>query len=361
MPTIEALPMSESEWDLMAKPRGLQSVSIFGDHKRALKSASVMDFDQFLLLRTLTICKFPPNDLLDSGYNWSIAHRTAVASLEAQESWSLYLDSIKKGLSGIKSLGLFSLVWHYQLRVCPVEGPDSTTLPIHRLAIRPRLASERSTQPQAQTPQVSTRRGQEAPSTRPNLLQDTLSQARVAIDEQIVNVALILYLNALTLCSEAQGEWTPHRKGFVLKSQEGEKVYEARVDGYLHSSNQDVQAIVEVKACHRHAKTTQIQMQEAGEMAAWIGTNPPDVRIMREQKKLCRRLLISQDREEIYIIIAEFDADYVDYICDRPARRSFLKMREYGPFLTRNHEYVATLGHLILAFTIDQSVLDRPK
>ncbi|KAI3577250.1 hypothetical protein IWW34DRAFT_807469 [Fusarium oxysporum f. sp. albedinis] len=52
-------------------------------------------------------------------------------------------------------------------------------------------------------------------------------------DEQIVNTALVLFLNALTLhCDYAQGAWTIYRKTFVVKAS-ATKVYEARVDGLL--------------------------------------------------------------------------------------------------------------------------------
>ncbi|KAI1825764.1 hypothetical protein F4861DRAFT_164941 [Xylaria intraflava] len=91
-------------------------------------------------------------------------------------------------------------------------------------------------------------------------------------------------------------------------------MYEARVDGYLRSTSNEVKAIVEVKPCVRSAKREKIQMQEAAQMAAWICNDPPDVGTMRNQKKTRRRLLVSQDCHEIYITIAEFDADYVDYI-----------------------------------------------
>jgi hypothetical protein len=69
-----------------------------------------------------------------------------------------------------------------------------------------------------------------------------------------------------------------------------------------------------------------------------------------------RRLLISQDRHEIYITLAVFDADYVEYVCGlMPKQGSFLKMREFGPFVTDNHEHMAILGYFMLAFAIQES------
>lgn len=73
-----------------------------------------------------------------------------------------------------------------------------------------------------------------------------------------------------------------------------------------------------------------------------------------------RRLLVSQDRHEIYVTIAEFDADYINYICGRESiNRSFLNMQDYGPFRTDKRNHMSAFGHLILAFTIDESIAER--
>ncbi|KAF2969049.1 hypothetical protein GQX73_g4471 [Xylaria multiplex] len=153
---------------------------------------------------------------------------------------------------------------------------------------------------------------------------------KAAGDEQIVNTALILYLNALAFCcSQTPGNWTPRRKAFVLR----------------------VEAIVEVKPYTRKSKSVRIGMQEAAQMAAWIASDPPHRREGAEYS----RVLISQDYEEIYIIIAKFDRDYVDYIRGKPFEKtSFLKMQAYGPFITGDYDQMSCLGHLLLAFMINR-------
>jgi hypothetical protein len=76
------------------------------------------------------------------------------------------------------------------------------------------------------------------------------------------------------------------------------------------------------------------------------------------------RLLLSQDRHEIYLTFACFDAEYVAYICDttesnRKARTpSFLQMQEYGPFDTSVASHMRGLGELVLAFCL-QSCDDK--
>ncbi|KAF9775865.1 hypothetical protein IL306_006007, partial [Fusarium sp. DS 682] len=96
-------------------------------------------------------------------------------------------------------------------------------------------------------------------------------------DKQIVNTALILFLNALTLrCDSVNGAWTLYRKPFVVKAL-AEKVYEARVDGLLQVKG-DTCAIVEVKPYIRYGSEKildKIRMQETAQMAAWIAQDPP--------------------------------------------------------------------------------------
>ncbi|EFX05307.1 hypothetical protein CMQ_3376 [Grosmannia clavigera kw1407] len=53
-------------------------------------------------------------------------------------------------------------------------------------------------------------------------------------DEQIVNMALILFLDALAIhCEDVNGGWSAHRHPFVFKDKDRTKIYEARVDGCL--------------------------------------------------------------------------------------------------------------------------------
>ncbi|KAI8623451.1 hypothetical protein F5Y19DRAFT_481649 [Xylariaceae sp. FL1651] len=403
--TRKDLPNSSKEWHAVAEERKLQSESIYGEqaYNSAFKSASVMHFDQFLLLRVIYRPTLRPNLVYQppNRNTWLRpgAFDAAVASLKAQQGWRLYLNSIlpaprqqqqQQNQASFSPLGLFSLVRYYQLEVQKEqEQSDLSRLkidfsPVARRTRQRQAAQAQSSEP-PKTPTRPPRSGQEkigdmfkdlmldSPSESspdPSIpeIPGTLSPAspldgvgaanfKAVNDEQIVNTALLLYLNALTIsCSEVQGDWTLHRRRFVLESR-GKKVYEARVDGYLRSRDNNVKAIVEVKPYTRSNKNWNIRMQEAGQMAAWIGSDPPDVQAMREQKKTCRRLLVSQDRHEIYVTIAKFDADYVDYICGHySTKHSLLEMQEYGPFETDNSGHMSAFGHMMLAFTIDESI-----
>lgn len=77
------------------------------------------------------------------------------------------------------------------------------------------------------------------------------------------------------------------------------------------------------------------------------------------------RLLVSQDRESIYVTFAEFNSSYVRYIRESPpvpnlsnpldnksTGTSFLKMNEYGPFDIGTDNHMSSLGLILLAFCI---------
>ena len=70
-----------------------------------------------------------------------------------------------------------------------------------------------------------------------------------------------------------------------------------------------------------------------------------------------RRMLISQDKDEVWITLAEFDASYVEYICNGTipkGDKGFLEMQELGPFPTENRKYMDYLAKYILAFVLEE-------
>lgn len=65
------------------------------------------------------------------------------------------------------------------------------------------------------------------------------------------------------------------------------------------------------------------------------------------------RLLIAQDREEVYLIVSSFNADYVKYVHGKaPGSESVLTMREYGPFNITEQGEVKFLGEIVLAYAL---------
>jgi hypothetical protein len=136
-----------------------------------------------------------------------------------------------------------------------------------------------------------------------------------ARDEQIVNTALIDLVKAITLYLPYYARWTLLRKAFYYDD------WEARVDGCLESYTTEdddtpVKAIVEVKACRRKFSPLRIRMQEGAQMAAWIATDMAELgcKILEDGRR--RRVLVSQDRDEIYATFALYDKEYVEYLIE---------------------------------------------
>ena len=94
---------------------------------------------------------------------------------------------------------------------------------------------------------------------------------KAAGDEQIVNIALISFLQALTACHEdVRAYWAIDRKVFHFSDK-----FEARTDGLLRSGrNEYPLAILEVKPYVRKSNIKQVQMQESAQMASWIYDHP---------------------------------------------------------------------------------------
>ena len=64
--------------------------------------------------------------------------------------------------------------------------------------------------------------------------------------------------------------------------------------------------------------------------------------------------MLSQDRHEIYIIIAEYDLEYIDYLTNpnRTSCQSFLTMNEFGPWSISEADQVEEIASIILAITL---------
>ncbi|PYH91021.1 hypothetical protein BO71DRAFT_401708, partial [Aspergillus ellipticus CBS 707.79] len=168
-------------------------------------------------------------------------------------------------------------------------------------------------------------------------------------DEQIVNTALVVFLNALTIHFPLikRCDWTVHRKAFVPQFEEAK--FESRTDGYLDDGKGNPYALIDVKPIIR-ALTNQsrIQMQEGSQMASWI-----KIDIDAHLEKL--RVHVSQNRHEVFITIAEYDKGYVSYLRKTPANNehpSFLTMHQYGPWNTNNAGDMKKLGPILLALTL---------
>ncbi|KAI1084508.1 hypothetical protein F5B20DRAFT_208879 [Whalleya microplaca] len=176
-------------------------------------------------------------------------------------------------------------------------------------------------------------------------------------DEQIVNSALILFLQAVTAFNaNVKGHWSIERKAFHARTKDGEKIYRADTDGILELYSGHISALVEVKRSDRVGVSVakEIKMQEVAEIAAWISEDPPTMSRGRDEEFY--RFHISQHRHSIYITIGSFNEHYVDYLQNgNLSNNPVLTIREYGPFSIDIREHVEFVGKLVLAFSIQES------
>ncbi|KAK2762227.1 hypothetical protein FQN54_001237 [Arachnomyces sp. PD_36] len=369
-----------AEWLARATKMNVRDKGL-GDLAR-LSSASEISDAQFLALRVLWELRdseefekkeneFIPDEYLERAADF----------LKNFPAWRGYIKYLEQRVGDgkgsdsprVPNLGTFSLVESFQLQVAGIatDEPASSRVTFTPVAHRLR-SSARPTTPDSPTPagrggfvdmsdmrkdlpsfddspsfypESAFKPGGESPDSRPIALLPPTP------DEQIVNTALILLLDALTVhfCGLTH-YWTIHRYAFIVNC--GEKNFEARTDGYLKDKKSGkVGAIVEVKPNRREKDAGKVRLQESAQMVGWVANGAP--KWSAEFKG--RHLLISQDRDEIYLTFAQFDEAYRDYVMQkRPPTDppSFMKMREYGPWKTKNTKDMAHLSRFLLAFTL---------
>ena len=323
------LPSTKHRWMNRREHQKLLGKTIFdvGDYK----SGSKIDFNQYLLLRIL----WKPEDRDDifsslSRYNWfeKKCFQDAKLHFDSKASaygWQLYLKSIKDNLPRLQDvyppLGSFFLVRYFQQAVSSLEGTaeDSPKTRFYNTRSKGGLPSPStstpSTQPLASSPDNSVNSlfadisslGIGSPSIitesslfiSPNPKQDPgYDQPEPPTeDEQIVNMALVAFLNAITVHLVRDVEWSLKRESFFVQ-QEGVRVFEARVDGVLRrrSNRKTVLAILEVKPYKRVASpkvTASIRMQEAAQMACWISSQPNSLQTEKAKQGKPQRYVIN--------------------------------------------------------------------
>ncbi|RAL00823.1 uncharacterized protein BO80DRAFT_434909 [Aspergillus ibericus CBS 121593] len=171
-------------------------------------------------------------------------------------------------------------------------------------------------------------------------------------DEQIVNTALVDVLNALTMHFPNANDWTLHRKSFKAEFEHAS--FEARTDGYLEDgpSSNKVRALIEVKPMTRRKRRNPTCLQEAAQMAAWIKS---DLDVGGALNLPGRRLHVSQDRHQIFLIFADYTEDYIRYLNNTlppESPRPFLKMNEFGPWDTTPVSEMMQVGSILLAIAL---------
>ncbi|KAK2771369.1 hypothetical protein FQN53_005086 [Emmonsiellopsis sp. PD_33] len=392
---IPGLPSTSQQWHQLAQQHRVESISI--QELETLNSASKIEEAQFLALRVLWKRDMASDVDLDRDYG--IRYRAEdIKNLKWNKHWMPYVQEVAKGLKGNADLGTFDTLYDFQQEIDNLQpGPQETKKVFFNVITRrQRRAMESNTFP----PSTPTRGlkvytseaevlddmmaevdiGEETPSKTPQSVgvksvietvsPVTTEEAKflpLVKDEQIVNTALILLLRGLCLRMPglAEARWSIERKAFHFrqhKSPKKESLYEARTDGHFSLITKNTSrslSILEVKAQIR--QEARPWMQESAPMAAWIYDEP-----CKGNDSVFRRCMISQDRHEIYLIIATYNEDYVAYLqgeWEDGDSDPFLVMHEIGPFSPAAERHMERLGRIIAALSrqlVNQAKINRP-
>ena len=216
-------------------------------------------------------------------------------SMNGRKAWRLYIEAIgaNVGLPPARKpytrhtilsddLGGFQLVLHNQLEVTelPVKTTENdvnkveVTPMLDRLRPRPRRLFEPSVPQTPQRGSVFDAIEDISTSKHP---EPKLPDAK---DEQIVNSALVSFLQAVWIDDERNSNWTLKRKEFRFNCKDSGAGFAARTDGHLEMSSHlrgQSAGILEVKARFRPRADPgnhKIEMQESTQMALWIAQEP---------------------------------------------------------------------------------------
>ncbi|KAI1085618.1 hypothetical protein F5B20DRAFT_587600 [Whalleya microplaca] len=387
--TIRDVPKTRSGWFTSCQKVGIQdpdNTSIHNQDRRVLSSASMIGDVQFHLLRVLWPMSKDPfhrrNDNLDNIFQEECLS-TSKDHLNNLYSWNKYLTWMKepnhRKLQPPEDLGPFALVLLSQKYTSGLDRQDACDgVDFSPIASRLR---DRALPPRPETPTPS--RFDQAPpdermsgmnisedtdvpmSSPPSLPSQSSPLAGVAASQEIkikneqeVVICLVTFLRAV--CIFAQGAenaiWKADQDRFTMKDNRGAVLFTAEVDALLRVV-QTVRIIIETKKGTRYedGNSARFKAQESCQMATWIAQDGHlNAQQLRQENLTEKRMMISQDRNEVWVIIATFDADYVDYIRGTSTKKAFLSMQEFGPYDLKDYRDVNELGVICLAASLQE-------
>ncbi|KAG5303825.1 hypothetical protein I7I50_10709 [Histoplasma capsulatum G186AR] len=253
----KVLPRTTKEWEGFVAAKSLTNKTI---HGADLASASNIGYEQFLLFRVLwrTYSGLKQFDTMFGMKKWISRAGRMLAGLR---SWKIYCDSF--GAPYVPE-GTFAIARHYQMEVLKTRedvNPIAFSTPVaHRTRSKMQRLNARSADLQLETPSKKsvklfhtpsllgspddpfTLSDDESPddpspfkliSPVPKGLENVLYPP--SKDEQIVNTALVVFLNALTIHFKLSSNWTLHRMAFIARFEAAQ--FEARTDGYLDTGH----------------------------------------------------------------------------------------------------------------------------
>ena len=326
MKNIDELPSTTGLWNQEVLLAGLTNVSIHDVDNAS--SASEFSFKHFLLLRILW--NEIKVDTKFKGLSSSHSREWARQDLK-RPSWTQYLDSIRPTERQISKpfpdIGSMTYVRYSQLQCIAKKKSEANPHASSPILTRARARlNERVGEPTSaytSEPQLKDQPRslndlvddledlriedadslltQTPPSASKSICLNTPASSPILypknIDEQVTNTALINFLSSLVLFNNIPVDWTPHRKLFRLHSHQDDPfkdkkyTYEARVDGYMYGEKDDkAKIIIETKPAIRDNSRKDVRIQESAQMAAWISSEPDDIK--------------SEDQKFWYVLVA---------------------------------------------------------
>ncbi|KAK2807043.1 hypothetical protein FQN50_005617 [Emmonsiellopsis sp. PD_5] len=368
----ESLPViitSENLWGKFANQYHAATSNIYTI--KDYSSASKIGAKQYLALRALWNIARPEDYVPEA---WGINKiKMAEARLNDVAHWKEFLKRMREDerhppdeLLPVPPLGGFSSVWYYQQLVMKsklsiddveiVHGSPTRSKSIDADANVTEIFGELTVSDcEAYGLEAGDEEASELPDNTeldPDYKEPDLKNLFPPVsDENVVNTSLVGFASAVSYSVPGvQAHWSQERKGFKVGGKK--KLYEARTDGHMfitRSSRSEV--IIEVKPKRRDDSAT-VRMQETAEIAAWIYAERDD-KPKKESKY--RRMLLAQDRDEIYLVMAEYNANYIEYLTDPESTSNcnpFLTMNEFGPWDISSAKNVAQIAVIILAVTL---------
>ncbi|CAI6090635.1 unnamed protein product [Clonostachys chloroleuca] len=366
----EELPQTPSEWaecirTLRHLVAHVSPYKLSLDGVKRLASASVLEFDDWLLLRILTvqIRKQNPTPSLILGSNVGPTIEKECLQYLQQQRWWPAIQSGSDEPEDWYEMALWKEadleiaardeaiqyespeydlenLFAYKVCVEPASGSSPAFTPEPESRPRPAAVAGQSSRREsditsAQTAEafgfevhpVSPVGGSNYSPGKVSVSSMSHRLARRPPDEALVNGAIIDLLRGISMkhpVIKKKYKWSIiHQTFHVFQQRETkEKVMTSQTDGCLQVVKKGhlleacpTLAIVEAKPVRRKMKEIPIAMQEGAEMAAWISTKSLRGLLPgSDPNEIMRRVLISQDFDEICVTVAEYDKEYVDYI-----------------------------------------------
>ncbi|KAL4954515.1 hypothetical protein BDW69DRAFT_205141 [Aspergillus filifer] len=392
------LPESRSAWRELVQLCGITSTASVHSPGVKFNSASNIKLEQYLRLHVLWV-----QDEGHKNFDWSVAglaewEDRARKHLRSYGSWIKYLNSLRS--NGIMEESTFALVREHQRECTEINADFMTsnvtvssphafrerkpqqlnmnvtaiTKKVHKMNVGDHhtpegsIAEDESDEELLSPTEDRKSKGKKSESRKPENTpsqdfttefspsQDSPASEWGADDPEHVSGVFPSTEDeqiALIIRTGLPLRWTLRR--LPLKAHFNTENYNARTDGCLRCTKRGplekrVRALVEVKPVLRGRKRQQICMQEAAQTVAWLKTYPD---AGGRLNKPGRRIHISQDRHQIFILVPEYNSDYVAYLND-PSQDSdtFMTVHEFGPFDIREHGHMKQLGPILFAIAL---------